>query len=404
MRDPLPGGTVILPSKAKEGQSANAPAVPFNRPAFIGTELDEIYNAIVENRQISGVGPYSEFCENFLSDYYGRPVLLVSSCTHALEMAAQLLDLNPGDEVIVPSYTFVSSANAYARQGCHIRFAECDRFGQISLESIEKLTTEKTRAICVVHYAGNSTDMIKLSRFCQERNIALIEDAAQAITATFQDQLLGTFGDLATFSFHETKNITSGEGGALVVNNENLLDRAYNLREKGTNRRQFFQGLVDKYTWVDKGSNFSMSDLNAAYLSVQLKHLDEIHQRRRMIFNRYEEKLLSLTEQLDVEILPQPVWNITNHHMFAMIFTDPQRRKDFIAHMKSQSIVAPFHYVALHQSPMGQELGLPSNEDFTQTERFSNGLVRLPLFYNMTSWQQEKVIEAIQGFIKAHPR
>lgn len=383
-----------------KGTSENQPEslVPFNRPAFIGTELEAVYKAVMDNTCISGVGPFTRQCEELLGDMYGSPVLLASSCTHALEMAAHLLKLEPGDEVIVPSYTFVSTANAFALRGCTIRFADCDAYGQLCLDSLEAQITPFTKAVCVVHYAGNSCNMDRLAEICKNNALFLVEDAAQAINARYKGRLLGTWGDLACLSFHETKNITSGEGGALIVNNRNLLDRAQVIREKGTNRVQFFQGLTDKYTWVDIGSSYVMSDMNAAYLWVQLNHLDKIEAKRQQLWMTYKNKIEPLLEKLGAAILETPLDNTPNYHMFALVFDDPGRRPEFIQFMKALKIVTPFHYVALHESPMGQQYA--TQGEFPYTRRLSHGLVRLPLFYNMTSWHQQMVIEAIQDFVE----
>lgn len=371
--------------------------VPFNMPAYLGMELDEVHNAIVNNRHISGVGPYTRQCEAFLSELYQKPVLLVGSCTHALEIAAHLLELGPEDEVILPSYTFVSTANAFALRSCRLVFAECDGYGQMSLESVKRQITERTKAICVVYYAGHATpDLEALTALCQERGIFLVEDAAQAIGAEHNGRLLGTWGDLACLSFHETKNVTAGEGGALIVNTSRFLERAYHLREKGTNRAQFFQGLVDKYTWVDVSSSYVLSDMNAAYLWVQLQHLQTIQAKRHELLAEYKQALPNLLERLKAQILAVPPKTRSNAHLFALIFEEGTRREAFIRFMKERGIITPFHYVALHSSPVGQRY--PTTEDFSTTHRLSEGLVRLPLFYNMEAWQQAYVLEAIQDF------
>jgi dTDP-4-amino-4,6-dideoxygalactose transaminase len=376
-------------------------AVAFNKPAFLGPELEEITKALRDYRQISGGGPFTQQCEQWLSSFYDSPTLLTSSCTHALEMAAILLNVGLGDEVIVPSFTFVSTANAFALRGATLRFADCDGFGQLCLEHVRRLITPKTKAICVVHYAGHSTDMEALSRFCKEKGIALVEDAAQAIGTRYQDRLLGTWGDLACLSFHETKNITSGEGGALIINQATLLDRAHHIREKGTNRAQFIQGLVDKYTWVDLGSSYIMSDLNAAHLWVQLQRIETIQTQRKTLWERYAAEL-SPPEGGSTLLIPPG--NTSNHHLFALIFENPKHRAAFIQYMFQCRITAPFHYVALHDSPYGQTLPqpMPANpiENFTQTIRLAQGLVRLPLFYNMTDAEQDWVITCVQRFFQ----
>jgi dTDP-4-amino-4,6-dideoxygalactose transaminase len=374
--------------------------VPFNKPAFVGAELQEIFQAIVGETWIAGNGLYTRHCEAFLSDYYNTPVLLTSSCTHALEMAAHLLELSPEDEVIVPSYTFVSTANAFALKSCRIKFAECDEYGQIFLESVQRLLTPKTKAVCVVHYAGNSADMDSLVALCDTHGITLIEDAAQALGARYKGQLLGTFGALACLSFHETKNITCGEGGALIINDPRFLDRAHYIREKGTNRTQFFEGMVDKYTWVDIGSSYVLSDMNAAYLWVQLQHLDQITNRRHEIWTQYHQALEPVMQKLGASILGTPAHNTHNAHLFALVFEQGASRSRFIQAMNQKNITAPFHYVALHQSPMGVRY-TDGTEAFPNTTRLSEGLVRLPLFYNMTSEHVELVIQVVQAYADA---
>lgn len=390
-----PDFTTDTANKAKKPVAPRQ--VAFNKPAFLGAEVEEILKAIQSHNQISGGGHYTKACEQFLEEMYQTPGLLTSSCTHSLEMAALLLNIRPGDEVIIPSYTFVSTANAFALRGASIRFADCDRFGQLDLGSVRKQLTSKTRAVCVVHYAGNSTDMDALTRFCKANGLALVEDAAQAIGASYKGKLLGTWGDLGCFSFHETKNITSGEGGALLINNPVMVDRAHHIREKGTNRAQFIQGLTDKYTWVDIGSSYVLSDMNAAHLLVQLKHISLIHARRKTIWERYWNELTGL---IDADILGIPAGNTPNYHLFAMIFENPERRASFIHFMRELAITAPFHYVALHSSPMGKSIGLETDEKFVHTNRLSQGLVRLPLFYNMTDAEQDWVIESTLRFFR----
>ncbi len=371
--------------------------VAFNKPAFIGYELEEVQRAIVNHRHISGAGYYTRHCESLLADLYATPVLLVTSCTHALEMSAHLLNLGPEDEVILPSYTFVSTANAFALKGCRLKFADCDAYGQICLDSVQRLVTERTKAVCVVHYAGNSTDMDALLAICQEHQLYLVEDAAQAIGTRYKGRLLGTWGDVACLSFHETKNVTSGEGGALILNRRELLERAHVLREKGTNRTQFFQGLVDKYTWVDIGSSYVMSDMNAAYLFVQLQHLDDIQAKRAQLWERYYRALLPLLPGLNARLFENAPGCDPNYHLFALVFHQPEDRPAFIRFMKERDIVAPFHYVALHDSPMGQA-HYPVTETMPGTAALASGLVRLPLFYNMTELEQDCVIHAVQDY------
>jgi dTDP-4-amino-4,6-dideoxygalactose transaminase len=377
--------------------------VAFNKPAFLGGEIEEIRKAIQEKASISGDGFYTHVCERYLSELYQSPTLITSSCTHALEMAAILLNIQPGDEVIVPSYTFVSTANAFALRGATIRFADCDAYGQLDLHCVQKLVSRQTKAVCVVHYAGNSANMETLSQFCKVQGLFLIEDAAQAIGARHQNQLLGTWGDLGCLSFHETKNITSGEGGALIINNPALLERAHFLREKGTNRKQFIDGLVDKYTWVDIGSSYVLSDMNAAHLSVQLQNMDKIHARRAAIWNRYVDEL---NGAIQAEFLEIPPDNTPNYHLVGLLFDSTSQRTAFIHFMKERSVVTPFHYVALHDSPMGKSLCAEKPtppSDLKNTLRFSQCLARLPIFYNMTDSEQDWVIDCVKRFFKKNP-
>jgi len=377
--------------------------VGFNRPAFVGGEAEEVTKAILEKQQLSGDGYYTKLCEKWLSDFYQAPTLLTSSCTHALEMAALLLNLESGDEVIVPSFTFVSTANAFVLRGASIQFADCDEFGQLSLESVKRLLTPKTKAVCAVHYAGHSTDMDALSTFCKEHQLFLVEDAAQAIGAQYQDRLLGTWGDLACLSFHETKNVSSGEGGALIINNPAFAERAHFLREKGTNRSKFVQGLVDKYTWVDIGSSYVMSDMNAAHLWVHLQNLEIINQKRLSIWKDYNDAL-GTTLPKGAQLLQVPSKVSSNAHLFALIFEQPEYRTAFIHFMRQAQITAPFHYVALHSSPYAQQLQAEGKafaaDSYQQTNRLAHGLVRLPLFYNLSDEQQAWVITTVERFFR----
>lgn len=377
--------------------------VPFNKPALLGTELGRVQDVIERTGLLAGNGPFGQASEILLKKQLGNPaaVLLVTSATHALELMALLLDLGPGDEVIVPSYTFVSTANAFALRGADVVFGECDTTGNLDLLRLDKLLTPRTKAICAVHYAGNSADMHALASYCDARGLVLLEDAAQAMAGVCRGQPLGTFGALACFSFHETKNVSCGEGGALIVNRPDLLARAEILREKGTNRRAFQQGLVDKYSWVDVGSSYVLSELNAAFLSAQLEELGRIQAKRCLLHSRYADALLHKLPE-GVCVLPTPVWNVNNGHLFACVLASYEDRTRFIAHMRERGVVAPFHYVALHSTAYAQEhYGHCQREsNFVQTQRLAECLVRLPLFYNMTEAQQTAVIEATLSFFR----
>lgn len=362
--------------------------IPFNKPVFLGTELAAIRTAIETNAHLAGGGPFGKRCEELLSARLGARTLLVTSCTHALEMTGLLLELKPGDEFIVPSFTFVSTANAFVLRGAKPVFADCDRFGNITPAEVARLKTPRTRAIVVVHYAGNACDLRGLAEAAQ--GVPLVEDAAQALGAGLDGQPLGTFGALAAFSFHETKNVGSGEGGALTLRDEAFVERAEYIREKGTNRRRFQQGLVDKYTWVDVGSSFVLSDLNAAYLSVQLDAFDQIQARRRAIFERYDRELSAAVEQAGGYVIRHGPRATPNAHLFGIVLRSREERGRFIAAMKAHQIMTPFHYVALHGSPMGATFH--DGTRLPQAERLSDCLVRLPLFYNLTDAEQAEVI------------
>lgn len=325
--------------------------IPFNKPVWLGTEIARITEAITSHGHVAGGGPFGERCEAILRERLGQPALLATSCTHALEMAALLLGIGPGDEFIVPSFAFVSTANAFALRGARPVFADVDRNGNLQPDEVDRLRTPRTRAVVPVHYAGHSADMDTLLAACGD--VPLVEDAAQALGATFGGRPLGTFGLLGAFSFHETKNVGCGEGGALTLRDEGLLDRAHVLRDKGTNRRKFLQGLADKYTWVDTGSSWVLSDLNAAYLDAQLEALDAIQARRKAIHDRYTAALRSLVESKGGYVIEGHPRNTPNHHIFAIVFRETAERTRYIAHMRAHGIMTPFHYVPLHQSPMG---------------------------------------------------
>lgn len=371
--------------------------IPFNKPVHLGTELSAMAEAILKNGHVAGGGPFGKRCEEMLERMLGLRTLLVTSCTHALEMAALLLEVGPGDEFIVPSYTFVSTANAFVLRGARPVFADVDAQGNLDLAHVEKLLGPRTKAVVVVHYAGNSCDMAALLRLCGK--VPVVEDAAQALAASFEGRPLGTFGVCSAFSFHETKNIGCGEGGALTLRDPNLIDRAEYIRDKGTNRRKFQNGLVDKYTWVDAGSSYVLSDLNAAYLSTQLEALPRIQSRRRHLYSAYEEALTGPVERMGGYVIKGSSRNTGNQHLFAMVFRSPEHRTGFIAHMREHGIIAPFHYVALHQSPMGQRFHDGSR--LPVSERLTGCLVRLPLFFNMTDAELSEVIGRAQEFLRA---
>ncbi|MBI4815106.1 MAG: dTDP-4-amino-4,6-dideoxygalactose transaminase [Deltaproteobacteria bacterium] len=372
--------------------------IPFNKPTFLGSELEAIRVALVENGHAAGGGPFGRRCEELLEARLGQRTLLVTSATQALELGAHLLGVGPGDEVIVPSFTFVSTANAFALKGATLRFADVDPDGNLSLAEVDLLLSKKTRCVAPVHYAGNSCDMDGLLE--RVGSVPVLEDAAQAIGASYRGRPLGTFGACAAISFHETKNIGCGEGGALTIRDGSLVERAEYYRDKGTNRKKFLSGLVDKYSWVDLGSSLVLSDVSAAYLSCQLERLDEVSGRRAVIWRRYEEALAQDLERAGAGYVRPSAANDPNFHLFAIVLRRPEERERFIATMRGHGIVTPFHYVALHSSPFGQRYH--DGRSLPNTDRLSSCLVRLPLFFNQTDAQVEEVItrtrELLRGF------
>jgi dTDP-4-amino-4,6-dideoxygalactose transaminase len=369
--------------------------IPFNKPVWLGTEIQNITDAITTHGHVAGGGRFGKYCEQWLTRQLGQPSLLVSSCTHALEMAALLLEVKEGDEVIVPSFTFVSTANAFVLRGAKPVFADVDGNGNLDPREVERLRTRRTRAVVVVHYAGNSCDMHVLADAAAR--VPIVEDAAQALGAGFDGRPLGTFGSCGAISFHETKNVGCGEGGALTLRHPGLVERAEYLRDKGTNRRRFLNGLVDKYSWVDVGSSYVLSDLNAAYLAAQLDAVERIQARRAAIYRRYHEALTSLVEAKGGHVIRSHPRNVPNHHLFAVVFAKPQERDAFIGFMKERHIIAPFHYVALHASPMGRRYH--SGRELPNSDRLTSCLVRLPFYFNLTDREQDEVIDRTREFL-----
>ncbi|MBD3280598.1 dTDP-4-amino-4,6-dideoxygalactose transaminase [Candidatus Dojkabacteria bacterium] len=371
--------------------------IPFNKPVYFEESLKLIESTVKSQStiNIAGDGENCKKCESILSEILDAPTLLTTSCTHALEMTALLFDIKENDEVIAPSYTFVSTVLAYRLRGAKIKFVEVDpKTGNMDLDHLGQIISEKTKVVITVHYAGNSTDMDQLTSICKNYNTYLVEDAAQSLGSTYKGKALGTFGDLATISFHETKNVTSGEGGALIVNNPKFFERAKIIREKGTNRSQFKEGLVDKYSWVDIGSSYIISDLNAAYLLPQLKNLDKINTKRLKVFNKY---LNNIKPGKDRYILETPAYNEPNGHLFAIILKNNTERNKFISYMKKQGIITPFHYVALHSTPYVRQIN-KHIENLPNTDILSERLVRLPLFYEITSQEVKHVIKYVNKF------
>jgi dTDP-4-amino-4,6-dideoxygalactose transaminase len=360
---------------------------PFNKPFLTGKETDYIIDAVASGK-ISGNGKYTQLCQNYFENKYGfKKCLLTTSCTDALEMAAILLDIQSGDEVIMPSYTFVSTANAFVLRGAKIVFADSmDLNPNLDANAIEALITSKTKAIVPVHYAGIACDMDAIMDLAAKYNLFVVEDAAQAIDSyyTGKDGIkkpLGGIGHLAAFSFHETKNIISGEGGMLVVNDPQFVQRAEIIWEKGTNRSSFFRGEVDKYGWVDVGSSFLPSEIVAAFLWAQLEHLDEIQNKRKSIWNQYWEGLNPLQERGIFKLPYVPEYATNNAHMFFLICKDIEQRTQLIEKLKENKIHAVFHYLSLHKSPFYQDKH--NGRHLPQTDFYSDTLLRLPFYYEL---------------------
>lgn len=370
--------------------------IQFNRPYINGKEFYYINKAIT-NGQLSGDGPFTEKCNEWLKqNKCCKKALLTHSCTAALEMAAILIDIKPGDEVIMPSYTFVSTANAFVLRGGVPVFVDI-RPDTLNIDEnkIEEAITEKTKAIVPVHYAGVGCEMDKIMEIAQKYNLYVIEDAAQGIMATYKDQPLGSIGHFGTMSFHETKNVISGEGGALLINDERFIEKAEIIREKGTNRSKFFRGEVDKYTWVDVGSSFLPGEFTAAFLLAQMEFAPEITERRLQIWDRYYKKLKDCNK-IKVPFIPEHTKH--NAHMFYILLENLEQRTELIEFLKQKSIFSVFHYVPLHSSPAGQKYGRTSGE-LKITEKISNSLLRLPLHMGLCDSEIDIVAEKIKEFL-----
>ena len=377
--------------------------IPFNKPYLTGKEMQYIEDA-VKSGKISGNGLFTKKCQEFFEKEFGfKKTLLTTSCTDGLEMAAILADIKEGDEVIVPSFTFVSTALAFVRQGADIVFADSySNNPNIDADQIEALITEKTKAIVVVHYAGVACDMDKIMSIANKHGIIVIEDAAQAIDSYYiskdgTKKALGSIGHLSAFSFHETKNIISGEGGMLCINDDRFIQRAEIIWEKGTNRSQFFRGEVDKYSWVDTGSSFLPSEIISAFLWDQIENMRDIQDKRIKIWNRYYEGLSSFEpvsiKKPKLPLVPEYATN--NAHMFYLVCDNVDDRTKFIQHLKDKGILSVFHYLSLHKSSYYEKYSTRKSE-LPNSDMFSDCLVRLPLFYELTNEQVEYIINTIK--------
>ncbi|MGA2382697.1 MAG: dTDP-4-amino-4,6-dideoxygalactose transaminase [Bryobacteraceae bacterium] len=369
--------------------------IPFNRASLAGPEPEYLLQAVA-NGHLAGDGPFTLRCHKLLQDALGvQRALLTTSCTHALEMAALLLEVGPGDEVIVPSFTFVSTANAFALRGARLVFADI-RPDTLNMDEqrLERLITSRTRAIVPVHYAGVGCEMDAICAIAAKHGVAVVEDNAHGLFGRYRNRWLGTFGALATQSFHETKNFTCGEGGALLINEDRFVERAEILREKGTNRSRFFRGQVDKYTWVDIGSSYLPSEILAAFLYAQLETRERIQARRRQIWESYRDRLAGWGRDNDVQLPFVPAHCEQPYHMFYLVMPSLAARTALIERLKAQGILAVFHYLPLHLSDMGRRYG-GREGDCPVTEAVSDRLVRLPMFGALTDSDLEEVVAAV---------
>ncbi len=372
--------------------------VDFNRPALMGHELEYMKQAI-ENGHISGDGPFTKKCHAFLEQELGvQKALLTTSCTHALEMSAMLLDIQPGDEVILPDFTFVSTVNAFVLRGARPVFLDI-RPDTLNLDEsrLAAAITSRTKAIVPVHYAGIGCAMDSIMDVAARHSLPVVEDNAHGLFGKYKGKYLGTFGSMASQSFHETKNFTSGEGGALLINDPILVERAEIIREKGTNRSRFFRGQVDKYTWVDVGSSYLPSDILAAFLFAQFEQREKIQLHRKQVWELYQAGLKDWADSHDVQLPCIPDDCEQSYHMFYMLLPSLELRQNLIAYLRERGIYSVFHYLPLHLSDMGRSFGGKTG-DCPVTERVSDQLIRLPFHNSLTSSEQEQVIDLIQGF------
>ena len=374
--------------------------IDFNRPFLTGKEAHYMYQAVYTGK-LSGNGDFTKKCQQFFEEKYGfKKAIMTTSGTDALEMAAILCDVKPGDEVIVPSYTFVSSALAFVRQGAKIVFADsCEDNPNIDADKIEALITDKTKVIVPVHYAGVACDMDKIMDIANRHNVLVVEDAAQAIDSYYKGKALGSIGQFGCFSFHETKTVTAGgEGGLLVVNEERFLRRAEIIWEKGTNRAEFFRGMVNKYGWVDTGSSFLPSEINSAFLYAQLESLTKIQARRKEIWNMYYEGLNDLADKGCFTLPYIPDYATNNAHMFYVVCRSLDERTQLIAYLKEKGIGAVFHYLSLHLSDYYREHHVGNIPNLPQCDKYADCLVRLPMFYELKDEEVSYIIESIHSF------
>lgn len=373
--------------------------IPFNIPPYVGKELEYVKEAMEKNRKICGDGPFTKKCNEWMENKFNvKKVLLTTSCTHATEMTAILTDIKEGDEVIAPSFTFVSTVNPFVLRGAKIVFIDINpKTMNMDENLIEAAITEKTKAILPVHYAGVACNMDKIMEIAKKHKLIVIEDAAQGVMSEYKGKPLGTIGEYGCFSFHETKNYSMGEGGALLINNKENIEKAEIIREKGTNRSRFFRGQVDKYTWVDKGSSYLPSELNAAYLYAQLENADIIYNDRMNTWNKYKELLQELADKNLIELQYIPEECKHNAHMFYIKCKDLDERTNLINFLKENNVNAVFHYIPLHSAEAGLKFGRFHGED-RYTTKESERLLRLPLYYGLKEEDVEFVSSKIKEF------
>ena len=373
--------------------------ISFNRPPFVGKETEYIREAVEKNGMICGDGPFTKKCSAWMREHFQtKQVLLTTSCTHALEMAAYLADIQPGDEVILPSYTFVSTADAFVLRGASCVFVDI-RPDTMNIDEtkIEAAITEKTKAIVPVHYAGVACAMDEIMAIARKYNLKVIEDAAQGVNAYYKGKALGTIGDFGCYSFHETKNYSMGEGGAILFQDDKYLEPAEILREKGTDRSKYFRGQVDKYTWVGYGSSYLPSDMNAAYLWAQLEEAEKINDKRLAIWNYYNENLASLAREGLIDQPYVPEYATHNAHLYYIKVKDLETRTRLLEYLKEKGILSVFHYVPLHSSKAGREFGRFHGEDVYTTKE-SERILRLPMYYSLSMDEAAEVVKALKEF------
>lgn len=375
--------------------------INFNEPVYLEKSMEYIKKAILINKRLNGDGEFCGLCADWLEKKFHAPkIMLTTSCTHGLEMASLLCDIQPGDEVIMPSYTFVSTADAFVLRGARVKFVDIDpKTMNINANLIEYAITERTKVIVPVHYAGVGCDMDTIIDIAKRHNLLVVEDAAQAMMATYKGQYLGTIGDFGSYSFHETKNYTMGEGGTININNPAYIERGEIIREKGTNRSKFFRGEIDKYSWVDVGSSYLPSELNAAYLYAQLEVAEQINKKRLNLWDNYYNGLHDLQEQEYLELPYIPSECQHNAHMFYIKLKNLDQRTQMLDYLRKKGIYAVFHYVPLHSSKAGKEFGEFVGDDIYTTKE-SDRLLRLPMFYGLSMELSDYVIDCIHGFFR----